>query len=77
MKNSEQNVLIELIASMQVHAAMFHSLLEILRHTGAFKQADEANLFDKAQRRIDLIPSNDARRFAESILSAWRREGLI
>jgi hypothetical protein len=77
MEKQEQDVLIELIGSMQIQAAMFHGLIELLIARGFITEIEETELFNMAEMRLGRTPDSEAVRFARKILSEWRHEGLI
>ena len=72
-----RDLLIEFTGSLQLQAAMFHSLLEFLDDRGLLAAREHDVLFDTAEFHIELTPDSPSRRFALKILEEWRQEGLL
>lgn len=77
MTEQDRAVFIELIGSVQLQAAMFQGLLELLTVRGIISGIDETDLFNIAEMRLGRGAHNEARAFAQRTLNEWRREGLI
>jgi hypothetical protein len=77
MTEQDRTMFIELIGSVQLQAAMFQGLLEILTARGVIAGIDENDLFNIAQMRLDRGPDQKTRTFAKRALNEWRQEGLL
>lgn len=72
-----RDLLIELVGSLQLQTAMFHSLLEFMSDRGLLAEREHNILFDTAEFQIELTPDSPARKYALQILDQWREEGLL
>jgi hypothetical protein len=72
-----RDTLIEIVGSLQLQTAMFHSLLEFLDDRGLLANREHDVLFDTAEFHIELAPDSPSRKFALQILAEWRKEGLL
>jgi hypothetical protein len=77
MTEEDRTLFVELIGSVQLQAAMFQGLLELLTVRNIITEIDEIDLFNIAEMRLSRGAQNEALAFARCTLNAWRREGLI
>jgi hypothetical protein len=77
MTEQDRAVFIELMGSVQLQAAMFQSLLELLTARGVIAGIDETDLFNIAEMRLNRGPEHETRAFAQRTLNEWRQEGLV